>query len=229
MDVRTQTQTARRTINGGGNSYAGATTIVSNGGLLTTRRKRNLTGCSPAAIAEEMRLIANTCDARACTNSNIEYASSYGSRCWHRQWRGRPRFFTREGPACTTSQSRSIEDAERQEPGEQQIAFDLRKPLAPQLDSAKDYLTGLQREYVGDVVQARHHKRKWPLYLRVIDARDDKETWERIFDALLAGEVSADAGIEASDRLIDQGASAGAAKARQVWEQARELMFKLTA
>jgi len=141
-----------------------------------------------------------------------------------------PPFFSPRTPGRYNIQYRSIEDAEQQEAGEQQLAFDLRKPLAPQLDSAKDYLTRLQREYVGDVVQARHHKRKWPLYLQVIDARDDHETWDRIFDALLAGEVSAeDAGIEASDRLIDQGASAGAAKARQVWEQAHELMFKLTA
>src|SRR6185437_449222 len=65
------------------------------------------------------------------------------------------------------------------------ICFDLRKPLAPQLARAKDYLSRLQQELVGGVIDARHHKGKWALYLRTIDARDAAATWEQIFDVLL--------------------------------------------
>ena len=56
--------------------------------------------------------------------------------------------------------------------GKRAIMFDLRLPLAPQLEAARDFLQRLQNERVD--VQASHKNRveNWPRFLRVMDARE---------------------------------------------------------
>ena len=76
-------------------------------------------------------------------------------------------------------------------------------------------------------LQRRLHRDKWPLYLRVIDAREAGETLETIGRELLGLDpdaASEDLPVDEFDRKIDRSDSAAAA-ALQVWEQARYLMF----
>lgn len=94
--------------------------------------------------------------------------------------------------------------------GQKLMAFDLRRPLPEQLRKAKDYLERLQAELHGKPDGKRAHIGKWPTYLRVLDARDAGETFEAIGTAL----------------FDDLGGSEAAAKAYQVWDAARLLMFK---
>jgi hypothetical protein len=55
------------------------------------------------------------------------------------------------------------------------VVFDLNKPLAEQLSKAERRLKRKQAEMLGTVLDRRHHQKKWPIYLRVIDARDAGE------------------------------------------------------
>jgi hypothetical protein len=69
---------------------------------------------------------------------------------------------------------------------------------------------------------------KWPLYLRIIDARDAGETWQIIGRELLELDpdpTPEDLPVDEYDEQINHSGSATAAKARQVWEQAQDLMF----
>jgi hypothetical protein len=52
------------------------------------------------------------------------------------------------------------------------IMFDLRRPLAPQLEAARDYLERIQIECVGVPKSPKNRVEKWPLFLRVLDARE---------------------------------------------------------
>ena len=77
-------------------------------------------------------------------------------------------------------------------------------------------------------LERRLRREKWPLYLRVIDARDADETWEAIGKELLGRDpesVSEDLLVDDFDRQINRSGSSAAASARQVWEQAQRIMF----
>ena len=103
------------------------------------------------------------------------------------------------------------------------IAFDLSKPLQDQLQQATHHLEALQRERNGQTLKRpRHHRRLWPKYLRVLDARDAGETFESIYQNIELVELPAE---EYDDRADRQN---WAASGRQLWEQASDLMFKLT-
>jgi hypothetical protein len=52
------------------------------------------------------------------------------------------------------------------------IMFDLRRPLAPQLEAARDYLDRLQGELGGPPASSKNRVENWPLFLRVLDARE---------------------------------------------------------
>lgn len=51
------------------------------------------------------------------------------------------------------------------------IAFDLKRPLAPQIAKAKRQLGIDQSELVGKPREQRNHRTKWARYLRVLDAK----------------------------------------------------------
>lgn len=87
------------------------------------------------------------------------------------------------------------------------VTFDLTQPLKPQLARVKRALVELQERRAGRRVERRRHPEKWPLYLRVLDARDAGATWETIASKILVHERKE------------------AAAARQIWEQAHQLMF----
>jgi hypothetical protein len=98
---------------------------------------------------------------------------------------------------------------EMKDTGHALVAFDLNRPLGEQLRSAKARLKRAQVELLGSASDWRRHEDKWPLYLRVIDARDAGETWESI-------------GVHVLGRTED-----AAQHARNTHEQATELSFKL--
>ena len=107
------------------------------------------------------------------------------------------------------------------------VPFDLDRPLPEQIKSAKAALKSLQSQLHGKHLQRRLHRDKWPLYLRVIDAREAGETLETIGRELLGLDpdaASEDLPVHEFDRKIDRSDNAAAA-ALQVWEQARYLMF----
>ena len=117
---------------------------------------------------------------------------------------------------------RHVIDARLSTDAQQLVAFDLSKPLAEQLKAAERTLEASQRELFGRVLRARLHKARWGTYLRVLDARDDGQTFEQIFEHIeLAG---------LSQREFDERADRQnwAASGRQLWQQAHDLMFKLT-
>ena len=108
------------------------------------------------------------------------------------------------------------------------VPFDLDRPLSAQVESAAKALRSLQEQLHGKQLQRRLHREKWPLYLRVIDARDAGETWETIGRELLKRDpdsISEDLPVDEFDRQIDRSGNTTAARARQVWEQAQVLMF----
>ena len=104
------------------------------------------------------------------------------------------------------------------------IMFDLNKPLGPQIEQAKRTFTWVQAEF-DSVGERRKHSTKWPFYLRVIDARDSGETWEMIGTTLLSPDLESATKLADYDRILDRSGTAIAARAYQVWEQARKLMF----
>lgn len=103
------------------------------------------------------------------------------------------------------------------------IAFDLSMPLGEQLKVAQRHLEDIQSERNGSPLKAqRHHRRLWRKYLRVLDAREAGETFESIWQNLeLQG-----ASVQDFDARAD--AQNFAASGRQLWQQASDLMFKLT-
>ena len=104
------------------------------------------------------------------------------------------------------------------------IAFDLTLPLADQLNRAETHLAAIQAERYGQQLKSpRHHRRLWAKYLRVLDARDVGETFESIWQ-----NIELDAmGVDEFDARAE--AQNFAASGRQLWQQATDLMFKLTA
>jgi len=102
------------------------------------------------------------------------------------------------------------------------VDFELSRPLQAQLDRVRDDLMRRQRDEVGEAESPRHHREKWPLYLRVIDARDAGKTFDSIYSQLLKRTSDARF-VEQHDR---EAAEQPAARAFQVWQQAEKLMFK---
>ena len=104
------------------------------------------------------------------------------------------------------------------------IAFDLSQPIGEQIKRVQHHLEAIQSERNGAPLKApRHHRRLWQKYLRVLDAREEGETFESIFEQIeLAGLPVA----EYDERADRQN---WAASGRQLWEQAHSLMFKVTA
>jgi len=69
---------------------------------------------------------------------------------------------------------------ERAPEGYRRVDFDLSKPIAPQIEFAKEYLLDLQREEQGKAVQFRRTPSKWLTYLRVLDAREAGASWSQV-------------------------------------------------
>jgi hypothetical protein len=66
--------------------------------------------------------------------------------------------------------------------------FDLKEPLAGQLKAAEVHL-GRLRDELGMVPEGRRRQvRKWPLYLRVLDARDAGATFDEIGAQLICAD-----------------------------------------
>lgn len=90
------------------------------------------------------------------------------------------------------------------------IEFDLKKPLKEQIDRAAHTLAQCATEF-GEAKDRRQHVGKWPTYLRVLDAREDGQTWDAIAREVLK-----------YTRNEPQAA-------KQVWDAARQLMFNFPA
>jgi hypothetical protein len=74
-------------------------------------------------------------------------------------------------------------------PGHAKVTFDLTAPLGPQLERAAKHLKRAQEHYgkthnflslVKSQESLREWPKKWPLYLRVLDARNDGATYDEI-------------------------------------------------
>lgn len=97
----------------------------------------------------------------------------------------------------------------RRDEGFVSIEFDLTKPVKEQLERAGKVLAREAREY--GAKERRQHVVKWPTYLRVLDAREDGQTWDTIAHEVLK-----------YTRNEPQAA-------KQVWDAARQLMFNFPA
>jgi hypothetical protein len=91
--------------------------------------------------------------------------------------------------------------------GRSAYVFDLNEPIGAQIELARKNLQLMQSDMAVDLAQQRKHLDKWPLYLRVIDARDTGATWDAIERTL------------PNHRYEPSGA-------RQIWERGQRLMFK---
>jgi len=60
------------------------------------------------------------------------------------------------------------------------LTFDLKRPLEPQIEHARQILRQYQAERLGKPLQRRRHPDKWLGYLRTIDAREDDASWVKI-------------------------------------------------
>ena len=67
------------------------------------------------------------------------------------------------------------------------IMFDLRLPLAPQLEAARDYLGRIQNERQLPVSSPKNRIDNWPPFLRVLDARESGATFATITKTLWPG------------------------------------------
>jgi hypothetical protein len=67
------------------------------------------------------------------------------------------------------------------------IMFDLRQPLAPQIEVARDHLERLQGELGGAPAASKNRVGNWPLLLRVLDARECGATFATIAPTLWPG------------------------------------------
>jgi hypothetical protein len=62
--------------------------------------------------------------------------------------------------------------------------INIAKPLGPQVEAARSYLLLKQEELYGKKSTPRPSRELWPLYLRVLDARDCGASWPKIGKAL---------------------------------------------
>lgn len=90
------------------------------------------------------------------------------------------------------------------------VKFDLSRPIEPQWEAMRETVLQCQKERHGRIKQSRKHPTKWFRYLRVLDARDAGASWKDIADLV----------IPKSENMTKTPQSA-----RQVWLQARDLMF----
>jgi hypothetical protein len=60
------------------------------------------------------------------------------------------------------------------------VAFDLNRPLEPQIKTAQRTLKFHQEERHGRKLQKRRHPARWLAYLRVLDARASNASWSEI-------------------------------------------------
>lgn len=104
------------------------------------------------------------------------------------------------------------------------IVFDISKSLSSQLERAKRFLTAVQGESFGEIKAPRHHRGLWAGYLRAIDAREAGATFEFIYEEIHLRNLPQTAYDAKADK--EQNWSA---LGLQVWKQAQDLMFKLTA
>lgn len=103
------------------------------------------------------------------------------------------------------------------------LALDLNRPFDQQIDLVREHFESRQAEGHGGVIKpARQHRRNWVLYLRAIDARDQHATYEDLFTELRLKPMTADEYDKQLDRNLP-------ALGLQFWEQARDLMFKVSA
>ena len=166
-------------------------------------------------------------------NTGPNFTLKYGVRIGLQDPEGRRPmpglFFKTFGSALVDAAPGTIKQFAKE--GEIPIWFDLKLPIKQQLESAGQLLKDLQTEKFGTAKQRRRHIDKWPLYLRVVDARDAGETWESIGTALMlpdpgnGGEALTHLDPDQADRIIDKSGTAIAVRCKQVWDQACELMF----
>jgi hypothetical protein len=90
------------------------------------------------------------------------------------------------------------------------VIFDLSKPIVPQWENIRETVLWYQKEKYGKVVKGRKHPVNWPRYLRVLDGRAAGASWRKLQEVAIPETEKA--------TPSPQGA-------RQVWEQARSLMF----
>lgn len=74
------------------------------------------------------------------------------------------------------------------------VVFDLHHPLKPQLQAIVPRLTHLQKSLGIRHKQAKHHRKLWPRYLRLLDADLDGRTRRQIADVLQHEDYGADEG-----------------------------------
>jgi hypothetical protein len=130
--------------------------------------------------------------------------------------------FVREAPYEVSFASAESFDRYR-EADVRLIAFELGASIPEQIEKAKHYLLTLQSERRGGRHDSRKHQRKWPLYLRVLDARVAGATFKQIGDTLLMD------GIDEQDQdAFANRVSSVSARAESIWQSARQVMFKLS-
>lgn len=84
---------------------------------------------------------------------------------------------------------RSKDDVEEDEAEHlKAIAFDISKPIAPQIEDARRYLERIQREMTIAPSSPKNRIRNWPTFLRVLDARDAGATFDQIAETLWPGQ-----------------------------------------
>jgi hypothetical protein len=88
-------------------------------------------------------------------------------------------------------------------------AVDTTRELKPQLQDLTKKARELQIRNYGQLISAKHHTAKWPLYLRVLDAKEQGATWEEI------------------GGILPKSMRRTAQSARKVWGQAARLRDKL--
>lgn len=93
------------------------------------------------------------------------------------------------------------------------MAFDLKRPLAPQIKKADRYLGLIQSELVGSPREQRNHRTKWARYLRVLDGKAADAKANHIARVLKLRPTDRAAGFD-PERLVSE--TLGQARALQV-------------
>ncbi|KRC11516.1 hypothetical protein ASE11_19100 [Hydrogenophaga sp. Root209] len=102
------------------------------------------------------------------------------------------------------------------------FAFDINRPFKEQAERVQHFFEARQREERGGVLKPqRQHVSLWPNYLRALDARDQGATFEQLWSAIVGSVLL----VEEHDRRVDGNTPAAG---HQLWEQAQNLMFKVT-
>lgn len=91
--------------------------------------------------------------------------------------------------AFQESVSRKFDLASR---GIVEYRFNLARPLEPQIKDARIDLRRMQKERYGDKATQRPSRELWPLYLRVLDARECRASWKTIGKTLWDSDTAKD-------------------------------------